>query len=99
AGSATLGGDGVAAHGIHLGNYGDPQGGINFGGSDSCAQAGGPTADEQNIVRRNVHGHPTSGKERARRPTRASARFRHIVLLTAAGGKWILTSGLCGTSA
>src|SRR5262249_27040988 len=57
-GGATLGGDGVAAHRIDLGNDRDTQPRIVFGDGDGRTQARAAPADDHDIVR-SVHGGTT----------------------------------------
>src|SRR5208337_1197368 len=57
-GRAALGGNRVAAHGIDLGNYGNAELRIDFGGSDRGAQSGAATSYEKNVVRRSFHDSP-----------------------------------------
>ena len=55
AGGAAFGGDGVAPHGIDLGDDGDFEIGIEFGYSNGGAEASTTTSDQENVVGRNVH--------------------------------------------
>jgi len=55
AGGAAFCGDGVAPHGIDLGDDGDFEVGIKFGYSYGGAEASTTTSDQENVVGRNVH--------------------------------------------
>jgi hypothetical protein len=52
AGSAALGGDGVAAHGIDLGDDPDAEVGVLLGDGYRGAQPGAAAADHHNVVPR-----------------------------------------------
>ena len=52
AGGAALGGDGVAAHRVDLGDDGDTQPGIGLGDGDRGAQARAAAAHEHDVMRR-----------------------------------------------
>jgi len=56
AGCAALGGDGMAAHRVDLGDHRDAELGVDFGNGDRGAQSGTAAADQKNIVRRRFHG-------------------------------------------
>jgi hypothetical protein len=55
AGGAAFRGDGVAPHGIDLGDDSDFEVGIEFGYSYGGAEASTTTSDQENVVGRNVH--------------------------------------------
>ena len=57
-GGSALGGNGVAAHGIDLGNDGDAELGIDFRRGDRRAKSRTASTYQKNVVRRSFHGPP-----------------------------------------
>jgi hypothetical protein len=55
AGGPTLGGDGVTAHGINLGQECDAKIGMRFGDGDGGPEPSAAGADDDNICRDQVH--------------------------------------------
>src|SRR5437879_3210313 len=59
--SAALGGNGVAAHGVNLGDHRDIEAGIHLRDSNRGAETGPAATDNENVVGRNVHYSASSG--------------------------------------
>src|SRR5207302_10821583 len=59
--SAALGGNGVAAHRVNLGDHSDIEAGIHLRDSNRGAETGPAATDNENVVGRNVHYSASSG--------------------------------------
>src|SRR5262249_54188911 len=68
---------GVTAHGIDLGDDCDAELGVDLGSCDSSAQASAPTTHKKNVVRRDVHNHPTGGRAPRGEPLSIGPSARH----------------------
>jgi len=57
-GGPAFGRNGVAAHGINLGDHGDAEFGIDFGGGYGGAETRASSTHEKNIMRGSIHRSP-----------------------------------------
>jgi hypothetical protein len=61
---SALGGDGVAAHGVDLGDHGDREAGIRLDGGDGGADAGATASHQHDVVDDRIsEGHGSSSEE------------------------------------
>src|SRR6266550_2475372 len=71
---AALGGHGVAAHRVNLGDHPDPYPGIGLDSSYRCPEAGEPSADYQDVIALEIHLQPDSIGSREHAVLDAAAR-------------------------